>query len=136
MAANLDPIYPKTAKINWGEAVTAANTAKDGTGAVTTVFTAGADGGKVEKITVRPKGTNVASVLRIFINNGSSNAVAANNVLYEEIGLPTTTLSEVAELTGLERALNLALPAGYKINVTLGTAIAAGVAVTAQGGDY
>ena len=31
---------------------------------------------------------------------------------------------------------NLVLPAGYKLNVTLGTEVAAGYQVTVLGGDY
>jgi hypothetical protein len=137
MAANTAPIFSRLPDVQWSSPITAANTAKDGTGTVNTVFTADAtNGGRVEKLKVRPLGTNVATVLRVFINNGSTNATAANNVLYTEATIAAATLSEVAALADTEIALNLALPAGYKLNVTLGTAIAAGVAVTAVGGKY
>jgi hypothetical protein len=137
MAQNTAPIFAAIPKINWAAGVTAANTAKDGTGTVDTVFTADAlDGSYVLKLVARPKGTNVASVLRVFINNGSANTTAANNVLFAELSLPATTLSEVAALSGVELPLNIPMPIGYKLNVTLGTAVAAGWAVTVIGGDY
>lgn len=137
MAANTAPIFSRIPDVQWMNSITAANTAKDGTGTVNTVFTADAtNGGRVEKLKVRPLGTNVATVLRIFINNGSTNTTAANNALYMEMTIAATTLSEVAALADTEIALNLPLPPGYKLNVTLGTAIAAGVAVTAVGGKY
>lgn len=138
MAANTSPIYSRTPDIQWGtSALAAANTAKDGTGTVLTVFTADAtEGGRVEKLRIRAIGTNVATVLRVFINNGSTNATAANNVLFTEMTIAATTLSEVAALLENEIALALSLPAGYKINVTIGTTVAAGLMVSAVGGKY
>jgi hypothetical protein len=101
------------------------------------VFTAGANGSYVNQLIVRPVGTNSsATVLRVFINNGSSNATQANNCLFTEVTLPVTTASAVAALVGAAIPLNFALPGGYKINVTLGTAVGAGFRVMVQGGDY
>jgi hypothetical protein len=146
MAANTAAIFSKAPDIQWGAAdgnagtagpLKTANTAKDGTGTVLTVFTADAtNGGFVQKLRVKAAGTNVASVLRIFINNGITNATLANNILYDEVTLPATTLSEVAQLAPVEVPLNIPLPAGYKINVTLGTTIAAGVFVSVVGGKF
>ena len=136
MPANTAPIFPRQPDIAWAT-LTAANTAKDGTGTVATVFTADAtNGSRIDYLRIKPLGTNVASVLRVFINNGSTNATAANNSMIEDITLPATTNSEAAQLSAIILNLDLSLPAGYKINVVLGTAIAAGVAVTACGGDY
>jgi hypothetical protein len=138
MAANNNPIFSRTAEVQWAPAaLTAANTAKDGTGTVSTVFTADAtEGGFVHKLVARALGTNVATVLRVFINNGGSNATAANNVLHAEMTLPATTLSETAAQPAYEVPLNFALPAGYKINCTIGTAVAAGYALSVVAGKY
>lgn len=134
---NTAPIYSAFPIVTWAQSITAANTAKDGTGTVATVFTAdGTNGGRVEKLKVRGLGTNVATVLRIFINNGSTNATAANNTLFYEWTVAATTLSEVAALADNDIVLALALPAGYKLNVTIGTAVSAGISVTAVGGKY
>lgn len=138
MPANAQPIFSKIGDIQWGAAaITAANTAKDGTGTVTTIFTADiTNGGLVDDIVIAPIGTNVQTVLRVFINNGSTNATPANNVLIDEVVLPATTLTET-DLMGIFRcSINRALPPGYKINVVLATAIAAGVMVSANGGKY
>ena len=136
MPGNTAPIFSKAAKANWGT-ITTANTAKDGTGTVVTVFTADVtNGSTVIRIIARPLGTNVASVLRIFLNNGLTNATAANNSLIDEIGLPATTLTETAALIGQEKTLNMPIPLGYKIIVTIGTTVAAGHQVTVIGGDY
>ncbi len=76
------------------------------------------------------------SVLRVFLNNGSPNAVAANNTLIADVTLPAITNSEVAAQIENEIPINEAIPAGYVLNVTLGTAVAAGYAVTVFAGDY
>jgi hypothetical protein len=149
MPANTSPIFTLTPDIQWGSvddnaAATAgpiitANTAMDGTGYVTTVFTAGANGSYVNRLIARPTGTNIASVLRAFINNGSTNATQANNCLYGEVTLPATTANAAAALQPVEMQLNFALPAGYKINVTLGTTVTGtnpGYRVMVIGGDY
>jgi hypothetical protein len=142
MPANTSPIFSKIGDIQWGTILTA-NTAKDGTGTVVTIFIADAtNGGRVEKIRFRALGTNVATVARIFINNGSTNATAANNTLFAEITLAATTLSEVASQPNVDLSpqsdagLPLILPPGYKLNVTIGTTVAAGYAVTAVAGKY
>lgn len=138
MAATTTPIFTNIPKINWSAAaITAANTAMDGTGTVTTVFTADAtDGSYVKRIVFKALGTCVATVARIFVNNGSTNATAANNALIMEVPLTATTASNSASNPGAEVFLDLQLPAGYKLNVTLGTAVSAGHMVTVFGGDY
>jgi len=134
-APNISPIYSRVAQINWGS-VAAANAALDGTGTVVTVFTADAtNGGRVEKVRILHLGTNIATVLRLFINDGLG-TTAVHNSLYAEITVPANTISQVAASVPQEIALPLVLPPGYKLNVTVGTTIAAGVQVSAPGGAY
>ena len=135
MPANTTPIFPITPVVTWGSVATA-NTAKDGTGTQVTVFTAGDNGARVDRIKVRAKGSNVATVLRVFVNNGSTNATPGNNTLYMERTIAATTLSETAELADNVITLDMALPAGYVINVAIGTTVAAGLAVTCEGGNF
>lgn len=137
MPGNLSPIFSKIGKIGFAPNITLANTAKDGTGTVDIVFMADATNGSfLQKLKIRPKGTNVASVLRIFLNNGGVTTTAVNNTLIDEISLPATSNTEVAALAGFEYPMNLALPAGFRALVTLGTAVTGGYAVTGIGGDY
>ena len=149
MAGNTTPIYSRVGDIQWGAAdgdggaagpLKTANTAKDGTGTVLTVFTADAtNGGRVDRISIRAVGTNVATVLRVFVNNGSTNSTVANNTLVTEITCPATTISEVAQLADVTISgtpFPLVLPPGYKLLVTIGTTVAAGLRVTAHGGKY
>jgi len=137
MPANVNPIFTLVPKTDWGpNAITTANTAKDGTGTVLTVFTAGADGSYVQRVRFRPSGTSVQTVARLFINNGSTNATAANNILFDEITLSAIAISETAAQPSFEIPLNFALPAGYKLNITIGTSVAAGWYVSTVGGNY
>ncbi len=141
MPANTQPIFSTLGSIQWGAAaLAAANTAKDGTGTVVTIATGNNTGNNagnfLQKLAVRALGTNVATVLRVFINNGGVNTAAANNTLIAELTLPATTLSEVSAQPDYVLPLNFVLPAGYKINATLGTAVAAGFQVSVIGGQY
>ncbi len=137
MAANTSPIFVKQVRQSYISTGLNANTALDGSGTVATVFTADAtNGSKVETVTLQHLGTNIATVVRLFVNNGSTNATAANNALVQEFTMAACTLSQTAASVPMTWNANLYLPAGYKLNVTIGTAIASGVMVSAQGGDF
>lgn len=136
MAQNTAPIFVLTPK-NWFVSTgLSANTALDGTGTVVTVLTAGSNGSKVQKVRLTHMGTNIATVVRLFVNNGSTNTTAANNGLVYEYTMAANTVSQTAASTLVEIPLELPLAAGYKLNVTIGTAIASGIMVAAEGGDY
>lgn len=138
MAANTAPIFPRTPQVEWNGPVLAANTTKDLTsGTSYLVFTADAtEGSRVDFLRVIALGTNVATVMRVWINNGGSIATASNNSMFKQLTLPATTNSETAQLTEQQIDLDISLPPGYKIYVTVGTVVAAGYSVTAVGGKY
>lgn len=148
MAGNTLPIYSKVGDIQWsisdGDGGTAgplktANTNMDGSGTLTTIFTAdAANGGRVDRISFRAVGTNVATVARVFVNNGSTSN-NTNTSLITEITLPATTAAAAAALADVTISgtpFPLVLPPGYKLMVTLGTTVAAGYRVAAYGGKY
>jgi len=135
MTANTSPIYTKTPNHGFGVVATA-NTAMDGTGTVVTVFTAGASGSYVSEIVFKFAGSSVATVARIFENNGSSTSVAANNSLVMEQQLPNVTASNSTPQPDIVVPVNRTLPAGYKLTVAIGTTVASNIAITVLGGDY
>ena len=136
MPANTVPIFPLTPLVGW-KTLTSANTATDGTGTANTLVTAGANGARIDRVRCVPAGSNVATVLRLFVNNGSTNATPANNTLLMEIALPATSASPtVPNGQAIDIPLGIALPAGYKLNAVIATAVSAGWHVTAEGGDY
>jgi hypothetical protein len=147
MAQNTNPIFPLIPVNSWvsGTAATAgtpgrdANTTTDLTAGTIygPIFTADAtDGSRLDFIKVRALGTNVATVIRIWINNGSATGTAANNTLYLERTLSATTVSQVAEQPDIILPMNISLAPGYRVYATFGTAVAAGFHLTAIGGDY
>ena len=134
---NTQPIFTASGDTQWSVSAVTANTTKDLTlGTNYLVFTASTNGGYVQRLRFRALGTNVATVARVFINNGSTNATQVNNVLWDEVSLPATTVSETSALATYEVPLNFALPAGYRLYVTLGTGVAAGYSITCIGGKY
>ena len=136
MAVTALPIFAQTPVFTVGQTITTANTAKDGTGTVVLLYTAGANGSRVDAVKVRSTGTAVATVIRIFVNNGATNATATNNSLYTEATIASTTLTEVAAQTDNSITMNISLPATYRVYATIGTSVAAPLQVSAVGGDY
>lgn len=135
MPANTSPIWTLLPNNDW-VTLTAVNVAMDGTGTVGTAFTAGTNGAYVSRLKFRALGNNVATVLRVFLNNGGTNATAANNSLIDELAVGITTASNVLQQPDYGLQLEIALDPGHKLLVTLGTAVATGYAITAIGGDY
>ncbi len=142
MAANTSPIFTLSPDVQFSAAMTGANVTLDiTTGTSYLAFTADAtNGGFVRDITIKasPANNTAASVARIWINNGSTIATATNSVLYREVGVPATTATNSAPNPEIVVPMNIALPAGYKIYITWGTAAGGSgqwVACTA-GGKY
>ena len=140
MGANNQPIFTRIGDLQWANAMTVANTTTNLTsGTIYLAFTADAtNGGYIQRIRFRTLGTNSnATVARIWVNNGATTTTGTNNTLFDEITLPTTTISQIAGQANYELPLNFALPAGYRIYVTLGTApTSAGWDAIVIGGKY
>ena len=97
MAANTNPIFPVRPNIG-SVGITIANFAKGGTVAFggtgasfTTVYTAGAEGSRIDQIKVRSMGVNTAGVLRLFVNPGAT---------YPHYLVHETTLAATGASTG------------------------------------
>ncbi len=143
MPANNIPIYTRIPDITtdgttgMSAAITAS--AGDYTGVSANyklVHTAGSNGSYVKSLVFKAIGTNVAAVMRVFVNNGSTQGTATNNSFVGEISLPATTASTTSATAEIEYPLEFGLNAGFKIYVGLGAAVAAGWTVTAIAGQY
>lgn len=144
MAGNAAPIYSKDGEVanngttGMNQLVTAA--ANDYTGISANnslIFTADATNGSfVQRIRFKAGGSNVATVARIYINNGSTNTTATNNQFYGEVSLPATTATATAATVEIDYPIGFALPAGFKLYFGLGTAVASGWVATVVGGNY
>lgn len=142
MAVNNLPIYTRRGDVQWTSNMTAVNATTDLTsGTIYLAFSADTtEGGYVQRIRFKPNNNtgvnNVATVARVWLNNGSTTATAANNTFIDEISLPATTGSANAALPVYELPLNFAMPPAYSIYVTLGTGVAGGYRATVIGGKY
>lgn len=136
--ANNNPIFTRIGDIQWASTVLAGNSGSNiTTGTSYSVFTSDSTaGGYVQRVRFRPLGTNIATVARVWINNGSTTGTTANNVLWDEVSLAASTISTTSALANTELPLNFALPPSYRLFVTLGTGVAAGYDVSVIGGKY
>lgn len=160
MAVTATPIFPQTPNVGALNALLSTamtnTSAFDGTQATGTamalVFTAGADGARVDQVVCRlastngaaASGTSSATVVRFWLNNGSANTTAGNNIFLGEVAIPATAVTALgtSALTVYSLTLpvgGLNIPATYRIYA--GTTVAAGgtniaIAVSAFGGNY
>ncbi|ACL77321.1 hypothetical protein [Ruminiclostridium cellulolyticum] len=147
MPANTIPIYPITPHVSSITLLTADTNFKTPATNGKVLVTAGTNGTRIDAVKVRALGTNVATVLRIFWNDGLG-VEEANFSLVYEVELTATTV-QTSKITGVDTVLlpinyandgNGVLPpalnAGQKLYVSLGTTVASGYAVTFMGGDY
>jgi hypothetical protein len=145
MAANTSPIYSiagdvtSVAANNTGLVVgPTANTAQDGSGTLYKMFTAGANGSYIQKVRFRPVGAPASTVARVFISSSSTTSSTVT-WLYDEITLPSVTLTQTAASSVFELPMNFALPANYLLYITFGTSTGStgtGYSVVTIAGDY
>lgn len=105
-----------------------ANTNRDGTGTIGTVFTAGANGSRVDYVEIVAVGTTTAGVVRLYIYDGS-NYFLLREVLVSAL-TPSTTVAVFSAIIALDRVL----PSGYSLRAS--THNAETFKVTGFGGDF
>lgn len=110
--------------------ISTANTARDGTGTLGTVFTAGASGSRIDDVTIQAVGTTTAGVVRLYLHNGTT-AFLLKEILVPAI-TPSVTVSPFNyALTGLA----LALQSGWSLRAAPHNAESFNVLVT-RAGDF
>lgn len=104
MPANTAPIFTLTGQVSTDGTTAMGQTVLTATGDYTgvsanhkLVFVSDAtNGGLIKSLQFKAIGTNIATVARIYLNNGSANTTATNNTFFDEIALPATTASNTA----------------------------------------
>lgn len=125
------PAFIGTPNCGTPTTLTAASINPDGTGS-TLVFTAGVNGAYVDRVVAVPRGTNAATVLRVFKNNGGPIGTPGNNFLVREVTCPLSSVSQTAAQAVILVPLQFTLDAGWQITVAIGTALAAGLDVSVE----
>lgn len=118
-----------------------ANNNYDGTGAPNWVVRKHPRTLFIQEITLQagnddPGVGNIQTVARLFVNNGDDEGVPTNNSLVDDLTLTAIIISANSAVTTFTFTLNKWLPAGQRLNVLLGTAVAGGYYATAWGGQY
>ena len=128
MSAN--PNFASTPKVG-KQLINTANTNRDGTGIITSIFAAGASGSRIDKVIIAANGTTTAGMLRFYISNG-----VTNTLLFEvpvTAVVPSATVSPfISNQTGVP--FPLIIPSGYSLQASTNNAEA--FIITAFGGDF
>lgn len=125
-----DPQFTVTPNVGQA-ALTAANPNRDGTGALVLGFTAGANGGRIDKIVVKATVSTTAGMVRAFLKNGAGVAMLVTEVPIDLVTVSATVpgFEVVTDLLG-----GLPVPAGWTLQ--LSTHNAEAINVTTFGGDF
>lgn len=132
MAANTSPIFALTPN-NGVASVSTANTNRDGTGTIATIFTAGANGSRISEMVVKATGDPADSVVTVFLYDGSTYH------LFDEfdLGDPAAASATVAGYRDFRTYRNLNLASGWSVRAAITVALTAGVIkFFVHGGDY
>lgn len=115
---------PRTAAVS----ISTANTARDGTGTLGTVLTAGASGSRIETLTITATGTTTAGMVRLFLYDGTT------YYLWREVQVAAKTPSATdSTFTSTLSALGLVLGAGWSLRASTHNAEAFNVLATLAG---
>lgn len=110
--------------------ISTANTNRDGTGTVATLFTAGVNGSRVDSLSIKASGATSTGMIRFFVHDGTNIRLLTEDEVYDIN--PTST--DRTHESYIELAGGLALPTGYSLRVS--TENAEQFDVMAFGGDF
>jgi hypothetical protein len=128
---NTTPVFVGSPNMGAGT-VTTANSNRDGTGALVTILTAGAQGSRYHRMRIKATGTTTAGMIRIFMYNG------VTHYLYKEILVAAITAS--ATVAAFEYELQMpnedaiVLAAGWSMKAS--TEKTETFNIFLEGGDY
>lgn len=124
------PNFAITPRIGMGQ-VTTANTARDGTGTIATIFSAGASGSTILRAQIVAAGTTTAGVIRLFLHDGT------NARLLEELLVPAWTPGVSGEVwQGHVSYIGAPFPLPVNWSVRASTHIGETFNVIVYGADY
>jgi hypothetical protein len=116
------PVYAVTPKIG-AASVSTANTNRDGTGTIATVFTAAAAGSRIERIVLQATGDPADCTVTLFLHDGT------NFWLFDDLDLgnPNAASTTVAAFRVEKAYYDLVLPSGWSLRAAITVALTSGV---------
>ena len=136
MAFNTQPVFYSTPIFGSTISVTADTSETAPTITSLLVTASNPEGVGITSITLQPVGTNVATVFRLFVYDGSNyrcilqRALAATTAA--STAAQTNQVISTKDLTG-DANVPFVLPNGHSLRCTIGTSIATGVVVAVNG---
>lgn len=130
MAAATSPIFTDTVRYA-AATISTANTNRDGTGTIGTVFTAGADGSLISKVRANAIVTTTAGMVRLYVYTGSVYYLIAE-LTVDAITVSGTVAAWVEDWT--PPGGSLLLPSGHSLRAS--THNAESFNIHAIGGDF
>lgn len=118
--------------------VSVANANRDGSGTLATIFSAGASGSLIDKVTAKSVQTTTAGVIRLFLHDGT-NARLIYEMTVDAI-TPSATVAAwtetapTVEVGGANDVFPLMVPNGYSLRAS--TEKGETFNIIAQGGDF
>jgi len=133
MAANTQPIFPSVPVIGiatfTGATAIISRANITGTTGLIQLTPTSTNGKRVDSITVKGKGTSVASILSVWLYNGTT------SFLYDEIDIAVITASNTVDSVLAKKTyVDLVLPPTYQLYVS--QTVQTDINVFANGGDY
>lgn len=126
--------YASTPKVGVGQ-ISTANTNRDGTGTIGTVFTAGSSGSRIDMIDIQATATTTAGMVRLFLHNGTTAFLLAE-VPVVAVTPSGTIPAFSAQLNSntMTQVLPIVIPTGWSLRASTHNAEAFNV--IALGGDF
>lgn len=118
---------PKVGKVQIGTA----NTNRDGTGTISSVFAAGANGSRIDKCFISALGTTTAGMIRLYVSNGVTATLLKEYPVSAIV--PSGTVQAFAQSISGD-PFPLVLPTGWSLQAS--TNNAENFILTAVGGDF
>lgn len=121
---------PKVGIVN----ISTANTNRDGTGTIGTVFTAGTSGSRIDKISIQARATTTSGMVRLFIHNGSTSFLFKEVPVIAIIPAASVPAFQFSLSQEIDAVLPIILPTGYSLRAS--TEKAENFNIIASGGDF
>lgn len=133
MAANTSPLFTLTPVVAVAT-ISAANTARDGTGTIVQVVAGGTNGTRIERVVVEATVTTAAGIVALYIDPNTGTYHLWQEIAVTAATVSTTVLGFSTEFVRTDGLPLITLPASYKIGAS--TQIANNFRIIAIGGDY
>ena len=130
-------VTPQAPKASGGVCTTANTTYTDSPTNTVVIATAGANGGRLTRISAVPRATVTATQLQLYRDSDGTGTVKR---LFDTALVAAYTMAQTTEAPttdfGYSEDNALILAAGEKVYAAIGVSVANGIAFTAEWGDY